>query len=57
LGKTALDGLNGVKKVTKGWRGFMEINTVTCDRTVISVKEMEEALKKAGTYRETLSRE
>jgi hypothetical protein len=31
----------------------MEINTVTYDKRVISVKEMEEALRKAGTYRKT----
>jgi hypothetical protein len=32
----------------------MEINTVTYDRTEISMKEMEEALKKARTYRKTV---
>jgi hypothetical protein len=31
----------------------MEINTVTYEKKVISVKEMEEALRKAGTYRKT----
>jgi hypothetical protein len=53
VGKEALEGLRGVRKVTRGWQGAMEINTVTCDRRVISVKEMEEALRKAGTYRKT----
>jgi hypothetical protein len=42
-----------VKEVTKGWRDFMEINTVIYDRSRITVQQMEEALKKAGTYRKT----
>jgi hypothetical protein len=54
VGKSALEGLHGVKTVSKGWRGFMEINTVTFDRTKISVEEMEDALKRAGTYRKTI---
>lgn len=50
VGKKALVGLEGVNKVTKGFRYFREINTVYYDPTVITVEEMEEALKKAGTY-------
>ena len=50
VGKKALVGLEGVSKVTKGFRYFREINTVYYDPTVITVEEMEEALKKAGTY-------
>jgi hypothetical protein len=57
VGKAALEGLNGVKKVTSGWKGLMEINTVTYDRTVITIEEMEEALKKARTYRKTINGE
>ena len=53
VGKRALVGLEGVNKVTKGFRYFREINTVYYDPTVITVEEMEEALKKAGTYVET----
>jgi copper chaperone CopZ len=53
VGKAALEGLRGVSKVTSGWHGAMEINTVTYDKKVISVKEMEEALRKAGTYLKT----
>jgi hypothetical protein len=34
----------------------MEINTVTYDRQKISVEEMEEVLKRAGTYRTTEQR-
>jgi len=57
VGKAALEGLNGVSKVTKGWRGYMETNTVIYDKSTISVEEMERALKKAGTYRKTMTEE
>ena len=40
-----------MKRVEKGFRGFKETNTVYYDATVITIKEMEAALKKAGTYR------
>ena len=43
-----------MKKVTSGWKGFTEVNTVIYDRSQITVKRMEEALKKAGTYLKTL---
>lgn len=46
--------LDGVKKVDKGWSGWRETNTVVFDPKKTSVKEMEEALKEAGTYRKTL---
>jgi hypothetical protein len=39
-----------VKRVEKGFRYFKEINTVYFDSAVITVEEMEAALKKAGTY-------
>jgi hypothetical protein len=39
-----------VKRVEKGFRYFKEINTVYFDPAVITVEEMEAALKKAGTY-------
>ena len=51
MGKGALEGLKGVKKVEKGFRGFKETNTVYYDPASITIREMEEALKKAGTYR------
>jgi hypothetical protein len=35
----------------------MEINTVIYDRSRITVQQMEEALKKAGTYRKTFKGE
>ena len=53
VGKAALDGLNGVKEVTRGFKGFREINTVTYDANVITKEEMESALKAAGTYIKT----
>ena len=43
-----------MKGVTKGWRGFTEINTVTYDRTLTTIGDMEQALKKAGTYLKTM---
>ena len=46
VGQSALEGLPGVKKVTKGFKGFHEINTVYYDP-----QEMAAALKAAGTYR------
>jgi hypothetical protein len=39
-----------VKRVEKGFRYFKEINTVYYDPSVITIEEMESALKKAGTY-------
>ena len=54
VGKEALEGLKGVKKVEKGVRYFKEINTVYYDPAVITIEEMEIALKKAGTYIETV---
>ncbi|MBI5076342.1 MAG: hypothetical protein HZB62_14415 [Nitrospirae bacterium] len=54
MGKEALEGLKGVKRVEKGFRHFKEINTVYYDPAVITIEEMEAALKKAGTYLETV---
>jgi len=53
VGKAALEGLKGVKRVEKGFSGFKETNTVHYDPASITIGEMEEALKKAGTYRST----
>ena len=50
VGKEALEGLKGVKRVEKGFRYFKEINTVYYDPAIITIEEMEMALKKAGTY-------
>jgi hypothetical protein len=50
VGKSALEGLNGVEKVENGFKNFKEINRVTYDSDRITVEEMAAALKKAGTY-------
>jgi hypothetical protein len=50
VGKSALEGLKGIKRITKAFRGIREINTVFYDPEKISVERMEEALKQAGTY-------
>jgi hypothetical protein len=57
VGKAALKGRNGIKRVTSGWRGFGEINTVYYDPSEISISEMEKALKKSRTYKETIKGE
>ena len=55
VGKDALEGLNGIKKVEKGIQRdklrFKEINTVVYDPQIITVDEMKSALQKAGTYK------
>ena len=51
VGKAALEGLPGVKKVETGFSGFKEIDRVYYDPEQITIKEMTKALKKAGTYR------
>jgi hypothetical protein len=43
--------LDGVTNVTKGFRGAKEINTVTYEPDKVSIEQMTEALKDAGTYR------
>ena len=53
-GNDALKGLKGIRKVDKGFRHFREINTVYYDPNMITIEEMEKALKSAGTYRETI---
>ena len=51
VGKSALEGLKGVKEVTRGFKYFKEINTVYYDPQQITVDDMIKALKAAGTYR------
>ena len=50
VGNAALEGLAGVHKVEKGFRGSKEINTVYFDPDLITIEKMEDALKEAGTY-------
>ena len=54
VGKAALDGLQGVHKVEKGFRGFKEINTVHYDPDLITIEKMQDVLKAADTYMGTL---
>jgi hypothetical protein len=54
VGKSALDGLNGVIRVEKGFLNRKEINRVFYDPGRITIKKMEAALKRAGTYIGTL---
>ena len=54
MGKEALEGLKGVKKVEKGFRYLKEVNTVYYDPEIITIEEMELVLKKTGTYVETV---
>ena len=51
MGKAALEGLKGVKRIENGFRNGKEINTVYYDPNLITIEAMEKALKKAGTYR------
>ena len=50
VGKAALEGLEGVKKVESGFKGFREINTVFYDPALIGPEKMIAALKAAGTF-------
>ena len=50
VGKAALEGLAGVHKVEKGFRGSKEINTVYFDPDLITIEKMQDALEEAGTY-------
>ena len=53
VGKSALEGLKGVKKVENGWHHSKEINRVYYDPAAITIGEMEAALKRVKTYQGT----
>ena len=53
VGKAALVGLEGVKKVKNGWLNSKEINRVYYDPAAVTIGDMEAALKKAKTYQGT----
>ena len=57
VGKAALEGLEGIERVDKGFHNFKETNTVYYDASTITIEDMEEALKKAGTYEGTLKQD
>ena len=50
VGETALEGLEGIKRIEKGFHNAKEINTVYYESSKITIEEMVVALKKAGTY-------
>jgi hypothetical protein len=54
VGKSALEGLDGIKRVDKGFHNFKEINTVYYEASTVTIEEMEDALRKSGTYRGTV---
>jgi hypothetical protein len=57
VGKAALEGLQGVHKVEKGFQGVKEINTVYYDPDLITIEKMQDALEEPGTYVGTLGAE
>jgi hypothetical protein len=50
VGKAALEGLQGIRKVERGFKDRQEINTVHYDPSAITIEEMEKVLKDAQTY-------
>jgi len=56
VGKSALDGLEGIKRIENGFHNSKEINIVYYDASIITIEEMEDALKKTGTYIGTATR-
>jgi copper chaperone CopZ len=55
-GKAALQGLNGIQKIETGFHYVHETDTVYYDPKLITIEEMETALKNAGTYVETMTK-
>jgi len=53
-GKAVLQGMKGIKKIETGFHYIYETDTVYFDPTKITIEEMENSLKKAGTYVETI---
>jgi hypothetical protein len=54
VGEEVLEGLKGVDLVNNGFQNATETNVVWYDPALISIDEMEKALKDAGTYLGTL---
>ena len=54
MGKAALEGLQGIERIDKGFHDSREINTVWYDPAEIDIDVMEKALKDAGTYVDTV---
>jgi hypothetical protein len=56
VGASALEGQKGIISVKKGWKGLNEVNWVVYDPQQITVTDMEQRLKQAGTYIKTVER-
>lgn len=54
VGEHALSGQPGVVSVEPGWRNFREVDRVEFDPEQISVEQMEELLRRADTYVDTV---
>jgi len=54
VGAAALEGRPGIISVEKGWQGFREVDRVVYDPKKVTVEQMEQWLKQAGTYVKTL---
>ena len=54
VGEEVLEGLKGVDVVNNGFQNSTETNVVWFDPALISIDEMEKALKDAGTYLGTI---
>jgi len=54
VGAAALEGRPGIISVKKGWKGFHEVDRVVYDPMKVTVKQMEQWLRQAGTYIRTL---
>lgn len=53
-GKAALQGMKGIHSIETGVHYLHETDTVYFDPKLITVEEMEAALKRAGTFIETI---
>ncbi len=54
VGAAALETRPGVLSVERGWHGLDEVDRVIYDPDTISIGQMEQWLKKAGTYERTI---
>ena len=54
VGEDVLDGLNGIELVNSGYHGSTETNAVLYNPALISVGQIEKALKDTGIYLGTL---
>jgi len=50
VSEEVLDGLKGVELVSSHFKDFSEANTVWYDPALISIEQMEKALKDAAVY-------